>query len=199
MRGRGSPAEATHEDAHLTVYCHMILFCHMKRKRNVPPPCYSPAGKVLTHLILDIFRLNGSLLAAGNELTRDLGSSSARWQVMGALAAAPLPAAQIARNMGLTRQSVQRVVDVLAEQGLVTFAENPYHQRAQLVRLTAQGGHLLQEITRRQVQWVNALAQGLSAPEVQAVAQLIGLVRQRLETPDRKEPNHGHHRAHQPI
>jgi DNA-binding MarR family transcriptional regulator len=171
----------------------------MKRKRNAAPPCYSPSGKELTHMILEIFRLNGSLLAAGNELTRDLGLSSARWQVMGALAAGPLPAAQIARNMGLTRQSVQRVVDVLAEQGLVTFSENPYHQRAQLVSLTEQGEHLFQEVTRRQVPWVNALAQGLSTQEVQAVVRLIGVIRQRLETPDRKEQNHGNRRAHQPV
>src|SRR5467141_3144788 len=100
---------------YLTVYCHMVLFCHMTSKRPVAPPGHSPAGRALTQLILDIFRLNGSLLAAGNELTRDLGLSSARWQVMGALAEGPLPAAQIARNMGLSRQSVQRLVDMLAE------------------------------------------------------------------------------------
>ena len=177
----------------------MILFCHMKGKRTVAPPGHSPAGRALTHLILDIFRLNGSLLAAGNELTRDLGLSNARWQVMGALAEGPLPAAQIARNMGLTRQSVQRLVDVLAEQGLVTFSENPYHQRAQLVSLTERGEHRLQEITRRQVQWVNALAQGIAAEEVQAVGRLLGIVRQRLETPDREEQNHDNRRTHQPV
>jgi len=64
----------------------------MSRKEDVAPPRHSPAGEALTHLIVDIFRLQGSLLAAGNELTRDLGLSSARWQVMGALVAGPLPA-----------------------------------------------------------------------------------------------------------
>src|SRR5262249_15415846 len=158
---------------YLTVYCHIVLFCHMKDKITVALPGHSPAGRALTHLILDIFRLNGSLLAAGNELTRDLGLSSARWQVLGALAEGPLPAAQIARNMGLRRQSVQRLVDLLAAQGLLTFSENPYHQRAQLVSLTDRGAHLLQEITRRQVPWVNVLAQGLVAEEVQAVGRLL--------------------------
>jgi DNA-binding MarR family transcriptional regulator len=177
----------------------MILFCHVKHKSTVTLPRHSPAGQALTDMILDIFRLNGSLLAAGNALTRDLGLSSARWQVMGALAEGPLPAAQIARNMGLSRQSVQRLVDTLAELRLVTFAENPYHQRAQLVRLTERGEHLLQEITRRQVPWVNALAQGLSAQDVQTVVRLLRVVRQRLETPNRKESHHGHRRTHQPV
>jgi len=52
---------------------------------------------------------------------------------MGALATGRLPAAQIARKMGLARQSVQRIVDILAEEQVVEFAENPYHQRAKLL------------------------------------------------------------------
>jgi len=48
----------------------------------------------MTNLILEIFRVNGLLLAAGDRLTRDLGLTSARWQVLGALAEGPLTAAQ---------------------------------------------------------------------------------------------------------
>src|SRR5580692_5638576 len=95
----------------------------------------------LTQLIIETFRLNGRLLAAGDALVADLGLSSARWQVIGAvgLAAAPLPVAQIARNMGLTRQAVQRVVNDLGRMGLVRHAPNPHHRRAKLVLLTAAG------------------------------------------------------------
>ena len=114
------------------------------------PPHRTPAAEAITELILATFRLNGRLLAAGDQLTRDLELSSARWQVMYAVLDGPLPAAQIARNMGLTRQSVQRTVDLLAAEGLVSFAENPYHQRAKLVRLTERGHELLQEVQRRQ-------------------------------------------------
>ena len=65
----------------------------------------------LTDLIVETFRLNGRLLAAGDGLVADLGLTSARWQVLGAIAASPvpLPVASIARNMGLSRQGVQRL------------------------------------------------------------------------------------------
>jgi DNA-binding MarR family transcriptional regulator len=157
---------------------------------------HTPAGQAVTELILATFRLNGRLLAAGDQLTRDLGLSSARWQVMGALADGPLPAAQIARNMGLTRQSVQRTVDVLAEEQLVTFAENPYHQRAKLVRLTERGVKLLEEVTRRQATWANQLAKGLYSHDFSAAARLMETVRQRLEKPAGKETRPGHCHSH---
>ena len=49
----------------------------------------------------------------GNRLGAGAGLTSARWQVLAALALAgrPLTVAQIARTMGLSRQSVQRLVD----------------------------------------------------------------------------------------
>ena len=42
-------------------------------------------------------------------------------------------------EMGLTRQSVQRTVDSLAEEGLIVFRRNQLHQRAKLVAVTAKG------------------------------------------------------------
>jgi len=64
------------------------------------------AGNAFTELILETFRFNGRLLAAGDRLTRPFKLSSARWQVLGAIEQKPLPVAQIAHNMGLARQSV---------------------------------------------------------------------------------------------
>lgn len=139
----------------------------------------------LTDLILETFRLNGRLLAAGDRLTSDLGLSSARWQVMGAIEAAPLPVAQIARNMGLTRQAVQRVTNVLADEGLVEFADNPNHRRAKLVRLTAGGKAALEEVGRRQVEWSNRLAAGLAADVIEEALAVMRTLRQRLEADSR--------------
>ncbi len=150
-------------------------------------PHRTPAAEAVAELILATFRLNGRLLGAGDRLTHDLGLSSARWQVMYAVVDGPLPAAQIARTMGLTRQSVQRTVDRLAAEGLVTFAENPYHQRAKLVRLTDRGHELLQEVWRRQATWADQLAQGLAPGELRAAARLMETIRRRLAEPASEE------------
>ena len=156
-------------------------------RREKTQATHTAAGKAVTDVILETFRLNGRLLAAGNELVRDLGVTSARWQVMGALPDGPLPAAQITRNMGLTRQSVQRIVDVLQEQDILEFSDNPYHQRAKLIGLTERGRQLFHTITERQIQWVNTLAQCLSVRELQAMTSLMSTLRKRLELPLEKE------------
>lgn len=92
-------------------------------------------------LALAIFAANGRLVSAGNDLVAHLGLTSAWWQVLAALRYAPVPlsVASIARNMGLTRQAVQRIVDLLSERGLIGFRPNPHHRRAKLVVLTPAG------------------------------------------------------------
>ena len=81
-------------------------------------PEHTPEGAELTRAILAIFRLNGSLLRAGDELVKDLGVSSARWQVLGAIDDGPLPVARIARDLGFQRQGVQPTVNRLVRDGL---------------------------------------------------------------------------------
>ena len=142
---------------------------------------HSPSGAAMTELVLEIFRVNGLLLAAGDRLTRDLGLTSARWQVLGALAVGPLTAPQIARNMGLKRQSVQRLVDVLSEKGILTFEENPHHRRAKLVRLTEAGQRKYEQIIKIQTQWVNSVSRGLSAQDLSAAVALLHDIEVRLQ------------------
>jgi DNA-binding MarR family transcriptional regulator len=141
----------------------------------------SGAGSALTALVLEVFRLNGRLLAAGDRLTRPVRQSSARWQVLGAIDHAPLTVSQIARAMGLTRQSVQRTADRLNAERLVSYADNPAHRRAKLVRLTAEGRSVLDWITERQVPWVNRLA-GMSDTDLTKGLELLRVVRERLES-----------------
>ena len=143
-------------------------------------------AEALTQLILELFRVNGDLLAAGNRITKPSGQTSARWQVLGALRRGPLTVAAIAREMGLARQSVQRTTDLLAEDGLVEFLDNPAHRRAKLVRLTSQGHEVLGEISRRQVAWTNGLAEALPVGErrVRETLEVLGLLRQELERAD---------------
>src|ERR1044072_4490914 len=97
----------------------------------------TPAGPALTDLILTLFRANNLTLTWGDRLVAPLGRTSARWQTLGAFAAAerPQPVAWLARDLGANRQNVQRIVNDLAQEGLVGFEPNPHHRRAQLVVL----------------------------------------------------------------
>jgi DNA-binding MarR family transcriptional regulator len=148
---------------------------------------HSTSGKVLTELILEVFQLNGRLLAAGDRLTRPVGQTSARWQVLGAIDREPRSVSQIARVMGLTRQSVQRTADRLQAEGIVAYADNPAHRRAKLVTLTPQGRSVLDWITQRQIVWANGLGARLGAVEVGRALQVIRAFRQALEQADQKQ------------
>ena len=143
----------------------------------------SSGGTRLTELILETFRLNGRLLAAGDALVRGLGLTSARWQVLGAVALSPvpLPVSHIARTMGLSRQAVQRIANELEAQGIVRFAPNPHHQRAKLVVLTQHGRALYEAAAERQGPWAAALAGGLPPAAIEAATELLRTVRSRLE------------------
>ena len=141
----------------------------------------SPDGQTLAEIILETFRLNGRLLEAGGTMTRDLGLSSARWQVLAAIDGEPLTVAAIARRMGLRRQSVQRTVYSLHADGFLTLQPNPNHRRAKLAEMTDKGFTALEETYRRQVAWVNDLAIGLGGPQLDIVLKTMAAVRARLE------------------
>lgn len=136
----------------------------------------------VSRLALEVFRLNGALIAAGDELVAPLGLTSARWQVMGAVAEADggLPVAGLARNMGLVRQSVQRIADELAADGIVRFAPNPHHRRAKLVQLTERGEALFAEVTRRWLTLADVLAAALGDDAVRA-AEILRAARDHLQ------------------
>jgi DNA-binding MarR family transcriptional regulator len=144
-------------------------------------PTFSAAGDLLTQLILEVFQLNGQLLAEGDRLTADLGLTSARWQVMGAIGDEAIPVVQIAKKMGLRRQSVQRLVNVLAEAEIVEFQENPNHQRAKLVKLTEMGRYQLQQISQIQGKWVNDLSNGLDTQQLKNALILLQEIRKKLQ------------------
>jgi DNA-binding MarR family transcriptional regulator len=138
---------------------------------------------VLTALILEVFRVNGGLLSAGDRLVADLRLTSARWQVLGAVALSPTaePVARLARSMGLHRQGVQRIVNELEAEGIVTLADNPHHRRAKLVHLTKRGEALYREAGRRQKPWAKDLARGFDPKALVAAHDLLRSLRDRLE------------------
>ena len=136
----------------------------------------------LTGLIFRIFRANGRLLSAGDELIAPLGLTSARWQVLGAVAAAqPRPVAQLARDLGVSRQAVQRIANALAQEGVLAFRPNPMHKRAQLVHLTEAGEDMHERALRLQRPWADGLAAGLGRDEIEAACDLLDRFLARLE------------------
>jgi DNA-binding MarR family transcriptional regulator len=145
--------------------------------RDGPSP-----GQRLTSLIVEVFKLNGRLIAAGDQLVKGLGLTSARWQVLGALALSRTPqtVADIGRAMGLTRQSVQRLTNELIQTGLLQRIDNPRHARAPLIRLTASGQKTYDEAIRLQTPWAEDVARAVPIGNIETATRVLRGVSDQL-------------------
>jgi len=154
-------------------------------EKNKPTPTATAA----TNFILAVFRLNNLLLRSGDRLVEPLGLTSARWQILGAIAYAERaqPVAWLARDLGANRQNVQRIVNDLESAGLVAFETNPHHRRAQLVVLTDKGKRTFESAMRLQVPWVESLCEGLPLKDVETSNRVVGVFRQRLDREEESE------------
>ena len=143
----------------------------------------TPAGEALSGMMLDLFRVTSLALTAGDRLVAPLGLTSARWQILGAVIRAdrPQPVAWIARDLGTHRQNVQRIINDLQEDGLVEFAPNPHHRRAQLVVLTEKGRRAFDDAMALQAPWISRIADSLHLKDLDAMRRVIGVLRRNLE------------------
>lgn len=136
----------------------------------------------MSELVVHVFRLNGLLIAVGDAMAEPSGQTSARWRVLAAIDREPLSVAQIARAWWLTRQSVQRIADVLVKEGLASYEDNPSHRRAKLVRITPRGLSALREIRLRQRTWAESLGEEIGEAELRQTNATLGGVLAALST-----------------
>lgn len=138
----------------------------------------------LTGLLLTMFRANNLVLAWGDRVVAPLGLTSARWQILGAVVQAdrPQPVAWLARDLGANRQNVQRIINDLEADGLISFEANPHHKRAQLVVLTAKGRQTYDAAIGLYNPLVDDLAAGLPDEDIAAAQRVLSTLRARLET-----------------
>ncbi len=119
------------------------------------------------------FKLNGQFLTIAEELARPAGITAAWWQVLGAVLPEPLPVAGIARAMGITRQSVQRIADLLVDKGLAEYLPNPAHRRAKLVAATEAGRAAVARISPRHAVLAERLAADLGTAELAKIVDAL--------------------------
>lgn len=140
-------------------------------------------NQALSDLTLEIFRLTARLNNLADRLSRQAGLSSARWQVLGTIAAAgePQTVADVARRMGLQRQSVQRTADALEREGFLEYAPNPRHRRAKLATLTRAGDKALEQMRELREDWADEFKQDLSLQELQHATTTLVTLRTLLD------------------
>ncbi|WP_261843824.1 MarR family winged helix-turn-helix transcriptional regulator [Aliamphritea ceti] len=144
---------------------------------------HTAEGHLLTSIILQTFKLNGLLVLEGDQLVKDVGLTSARWKVLGALSSGPgsMTVPDIARIMGQSRQAVQRLSNEMVKDGLLVTQPNPDHQRAKLLTLTEAGVDAYAQAMEKQIPWVNSLASDLTEADLEQVSVVLQKLMGRLE------------------
>jgi DNA-binding MarR family transcriptional regulator len=137
---------------------------------------------LLSRSALGVFRLNGQFLAVAEELAKPSGLTAAWWQVLGAVLGEPLPVAGIARAMGITRQSVQRIADLLVERGLAEYRPNPAHRRAKLLAPTEEGRAAIARIDPGHAAFADRLAEALGEAELADAVRVLERLSKVLDT-----------------
>jgi DNA-binding MarR family transcriptional regulator len=145
------------------------------------PPSHTEAGALLTDVIIATLRLNGRITEVAQQLAAEGGLTAARWQVLGGVLDEPRTVAEIGRRMGMTRQGVQRVADLLVEHDLAEYRPNPAHRRAKLLVCTEAGYWAVRRITLAQHPWANRVGAELGADDLQHTLETMRRLTAALE------------------
>nr|WP_246550505.1 helix-turn-helix domain-containing protein [Photorhabdus caribbeanensis] len=112
-----------------------------------------------------------------------MGITSARWQILGAIAHAPHPltAPQIAAAMGITRQGVQKQLNLGLSSGMVKTITNPRHERSPLYQLTELGWRTFDAAISLEAEWVGSLMQSSDPNELKVTLNTLMSLETALE------------------
>jgi DNA-binding MarR family transcriptional regulator len=145
---------------------------------------HNAPAELLTEIMLTVFKLNGQLLKHGDRKAEHLGLTSARWQMLGAIALSPVPrsAPQLARKMAISRQGAQKQLNLLSADKLVVAEANPRNARSPLYRLTEKGEQVYLQTEQLQKDWTETLARALDADQLDATRRLLKKLSRELET-----------------
>lgn len=114
------------------------------------------------------------------QISREARQSRARWDVLVAIGPGrTVPA--IARSLGLSRQSVQRVADLLAEERIARFEANPNHRRSPILTLTEEGLRLRDRLERQLRGWELTLEEHVEAEDLDTAFVVLRAIRAGLE------------------
>jgi DNA-binding MarR family transcriptional regulator len=129
----------------------------------------TPEGDAFSMVAAKVLFLNNQISEMGGAIAGSADQSSARWRVLAVTDMKLITVAQIARALGLARQSVQRLADLLTEEGLTAFKENPTDKRAMHLVPTAKGKRTLAEIQTEQRKWSDRMGADLGMKSLREI------------------------------
>jgi DNA-binding MarR family transcriptional regulator len=93
----------------------------------------------------------------------------------------PMTVPQLGREQDLSRQFVQRMVNLGVADGHLELVENPAHRRSSLVTMTDAGRAAIDQVTGHEHGLLRSVAAGLSEPDVDACLRVLRQLLAALE------------------
>ncbi len=92
----------------------------------------------------------------------------------------PVTVPQIATELSLARQNVQRHVDELINLGHVQTRTNPKHRRSVLVELTPEGREVFEQVHARELETLASLASSCNDDELVTASKVLAALNQDI-------------------
>ncbi|MQY52143.1 winged helix-turn-helix transcriptional regulator [Rhodocyclus tenuis] len=137
-------------------------------------------SRLVSQTVVALFQANGKMLEWGDAFTTPYGLTSARWQILGAIAWAgqKQTAPQIAEQMGVSRQGAQKQLNLLAEAGMIEKFPNPSHQRSPHYCLTEKGCALFERVNQAWQLHAAKTGEAFSAQDLETTLRTLDLISQ---------------------
>jgi len=136
-----------------------------------------PSPQRVLEEALSLARLHQARL---ERISRSEKQSRARFEVLVAMGGGQT-VPTIARRMGLTRQSVQRIADLLAEARLARFEANPDHRRSPILTPTEEGRRLRERLDRQLRDWAGSVEELVEPEDFETALVVLRAIRSGLE------------------
>ena len=133
----------------------------------------SARGKLLLALVSELTHAHYKLRAIGQREGVMTASGGSLVALLRQLAEAPRTVPQLARMRPMARQNMQKIVNEMADAGLVRFEDNPAHKRSRLVALTNAGREMYSDISRRYDAFAEDLSRELDGSDLDASVRAL--------------------------
>lgn len=154
---------------------------HVRKGKGSAPkqPAYETMDALTFEMALVVFRLT----EAARKLLGQGKHSSGKRSVLKSLGKdGPQTVPHMARLRSVSRQHVQKLVNGLLSDGLVEMRINPCHKRSKQVALSASGERFLEEMQRREREYLRYLARGISHRDLEGSLRVVRTLRQNLDS-----------------
>tara|TARA_Y100000748_G_scaffold299926_1_gene297588 strand:- start:1669 stop:2166 length:498 start_codon:yes stop_codon:yes gene_type:complete len=132
----------------------------------------------------NIIRINGAFLEVAEKICSDDELITVPiWRVIAVIRINPMTVSEVAKYLGLKRQSVQSTVNQMKRRGLIGFRKNPNHKTSPLVILTKKGNGKVDDIFKYQKKLTEVFIDGfeITMKDVVSSREFLRTLRENSE------------------